>query len=80
MSDIAYDEDQDLPSRPYAVSERRQSTMVRWLLKLGIKDERTANHVLIGIAICCFILTLFFLLTGTHSIRPSGSAVFHSAP
>ncbi len=36
--------------------EQKQPTMVRWLLKLGVKDSTTANYILLGIAACAVII------------------------
>ena len=76
MNEIMYDEETSLPSR--IAPERKLPTMVRWLLKRGVKDERTANYILLGVAASCFILMLLFLSADTI-IRP-GQAIVYPAP
>ena len=70
MSNVEF-EDNDFPGgRPVSESSGTP-TLVRILLKFGVvKDEKQANYVLIGIAVCAVILTLF-VIKGSFGGRPN---------
>lgn len=64
MSDVQFEEN-DLgtrPAMPGSFSQQTAPTLVRLVLKTGIvKEPKQANQVLIAIAICAFVLTLFVI-------------------
>ncbi len=37
----------------------RQSTILRLIMKMGAKDEATANHIIIGISVVFFMITAY---------------------
>jgi len=37
--------------------------MVKWLMKLGVPDEKMANYVLIGMTVVFFVLSVFIYAT-----------------
>ena len=48
----------------YPVSQSQTSAMIRLVMKTGLAtDEQSANKVLLGIAVACFILTGFVLVS-----------------
>ncbi len=51
MSEVEFETDKTYSASAVGYStEKKESTMVRGLIKLGIKDPETANFVLLGIA------------------------------
>ncbi len=60
MQEIEFETDQvsRTSSSPY-LTEKKEPAMVKWLTKLGIKDEETANFVLLGIAGLFLGITIF---------------------
>lgn len=46
----------------YPASQGQTSAMIRLVMKTGLaKDEQSANKILLGVAVACFILTGFVL-------------------
>lgn len=76
MSDVQFDDNN--PSGRFAPSVSGTPALVRLVLKTGIvKDEKQANYILIGIAVCAVLLTLYVLKSSFGS--PSRSGVISPA-
>ena len=53
----------------------REPWMIRLLLKLGVRDEKTANYILIGIALLFLgVSAYFFLGSGAETSPEPGDA------
>lgn len=61
MPNVEFDEN-NLPMGRFTPGVGQSPGLVKLVIKLGIaKDERNANYVLIGIAVCAILLTIFVL-------------------
>ncbi len=57
--------------------EKTVPQMTATLQKLGIKSERTAFKILIGISVVCFVLAIYFALSSLDSfIEPKTGQIF----
>ena len=77
MNSIEYEED-SLP-RFSTSAEANQPMMVRWLLKHGVKDPKVANRLLLGVAVCCVVLSLLVLFFG-NTYSPAIQPVIQPIP
>ncbi len=60
MQGMEFETDQiNRASQSQYSTEKREPTMVRWLIKLGINDPATANFILLGIAGIFIGITIF---------------------
>ncbi len=57
MQEIEFETDS---SSNRVIIEQKEPTMVRWLMKLGVKDKTTANYILLGIIVLSTIVGLMF--------------------
>jgi len=70
MSDVQFEENNFSGADRFAAASNQSPMLVKLLLKTGlVKDEKRANYVLIGIAVCAVLLTLFVI----HSSFGGGS-------
>jgi len=58
-SNIQFENDWHAPKEDQAPNSR----MARWLMKqFGVKDEHTANIILVTFSVCALLLSLYFFL------------------
>ena len=68
MADLQFSEEQEF-TRPAEVPQ--QSVFIRLALKTGlIQTERSAEYLLLGIAVVGIVFTLFMLFSGGGSTKP----------
>lgn len=60
MSNVEFEEN-NFPGNRF-VEASKSPVMVKFILQTGlVKDEKQANYVLIGVAVCAFLLTLYVI-------------------
>ena len=63
MADVQFDEE---PQYQSALSEEENSFMVRLVFATGLAhDRRTAEYILLGVAIFATIIALYFFFSGS---------------
>lgn len=61
MPNVEFDEN-NLPGGRFTPEAGQSPGLVKFIIKSGIvKDEKSANYILIGIAVCAILLTIFVL-------------------
>lgn len=65
MSDVQFDDSQEVVQGIYnsrvVATSSSVPLMVKWLLKLGVKNEKVAKYILLVISIAFFIITFVIL-------------------
>ncbi len=81
MTNVQFDENNLIQSMPRQLSNSRQSSLTRFVMKLGLaKDEVGVKKVFIAVIVICLLSTFIILFTGHSSVKNQKPPVVSPQP